>query len=308
MSIGTGLAAVVVLDRDRGIGQAQHLGVGQAETGAFGLRCRHVARGVAARALGVDHADFLAAQLAPEHLPVAARQRGLEDVELVRVHRALHHVLAQAVGAGDEDHVAEAGLGVQREDDAAGGAVRAHHLHHAHRLQHLEVVDAAFGAVGDGAVLEEAGEAGAHRVQQARLAGDVEEGLVLAGEAGGGQVFGGGRAAHGQRQRVAVLVLQLRVGAADLGHHLFGQRGAGHDVARQLRAARQVVDVLHVHAVQHLVQAGQGACAFQHVAVGLGGDREAVGNPHAAVAQLAHHFAQRCVLAAHQRHVGQAEF
>ena len=76
------------------------------------------------------------------------RERGLEDVELVRVDRALHDVFAQAVGAGDEHDVAKAGFGVERKDDAAGGQVGAHHLHHADRLEDLEVVEAVVHAVG----------------------------------------------------------------------------------------------------------------------------------------------------------------
>ncbi len=47
-----------------------------------------------------------------------ALQRRLVDVELVRVDGALHHGLAQAVARGDEDHVGEAGLGVDREHHA----------------------------------------------------------------------------------------------------------------------------------------------------------------------------------------------
>ena len=48
-----------------------------------------------------------------------ARERGLVDVELVRIDRALHDRLAETVGGGDEDDVAEARLGIEREHDAA---------------------------------------------------------------------------------------------------------------------------------------------------------------------------------------------
>ena len=43
----------------------------------------------------------------------------LEHVELIRVNRPLHNVLAQPVGAGDEHHVREAGLGIETEDHPA---------------------------------------------------------------------------------------------------------------------------------------------------------------------------------------------
>jgi hypothetical protein len=41
------------------------------------------------------------------------------DVELVRIDLALYDVLAEAPGPGDEDHVAEAGFGVEGEGDPA---------------------------------------------------------------------------------------------------------------------------------------------------------------------------------------------
>ena len=97
---------------------------------------------VAARCLHVDvfdrfgtvfvihHLDAFAAQVAFDDGPVARGQGGLEDIELVRIHGALDHVLAQAVGGGDEDHVAEAGLGVQGEHDPGSAPVRAGHLLH----------------------------------------------------------------------------------------------------------------------------------------------------------------------------------
>ena len=67
---------------------------------------------------------------------------------------------------------------------------------HADRERDLEVVEALVDAVGDGAVGEQRGEAAPDRVEQHGLAADVQEGLVLAGEAGGRQILGGGRAAH----------------------------------------------------------------------------------------------------------------
>ena len=50
---------------------------------------------------------------------MAGQERRLVDIELVGIDLALHDVLAEAIGAGDEHDVAEAGLGIQREDHAA---------------------------------------------------------------------------------------------------------------------------------------------------------------------------------------------
>ena len=53
--------------------------------------------------------------LDPAHWPVPGRQRRFVDVELVRVDGALHDGFAEAVGRRNENGVAEAGLGVDRE-------------------------------------------------------------------------------------------------------------------------------------------------------------------------------------------------
>ena len=64
------------------------------------------------------HLDRLVSEQAAEHAAVARLEGGLVDIELVGIDRALHDVLAEAVGAGDEHDVAEAGLGVEREEDS----------------------------------------------------------------------------------------------------------------------------------------------------------------------------------------------
>jgi hypothetical protein len=87
----------------------------------------------------------------------------------------------------------------------------------------------------------------------------TEEGFVLAGEAGAGQVFGGGRTAHGQRQRLAVFGAQAVVGLRNFRHQAGGQRRRLDGLARPLRPPRQVVDVLDVEAVECLAQDVPGA-------------------------------------------------
>ncbi len=125
-----------------------------------------------------------------------ARSAGLVDVELVRIDRALHDRFAEAVGGGDEHHVAESGIGVEREHHAARAEVAAHHVLHAHREGHLAVIEALVHAIGDGAIVEQRGVDLVHRREQAVAAAHVEEGLLLAGERGLGQILGGGRGAH----------------------------------------------------------------------------------------------------------------
>ncbi len=99
--------------------------------------------------------ELLLAQRAPQHGAMTCQEGGLVDVEFVRIHLALHDILAEAISASDEHHIAEARHRVQRDDHAARCHVGAHHLHHADREGHLEVVEAAVDAISDGAVREQ---------------------------------------------------------------------------------------------------------------------------------------------------------
>lgn len=257
----------MIFDLDGGVGQCHHVVVTDTETHLFFFGRGHVAGALATGTLGVHHADFLAAESAPEHHAVALAKRGFEDVELVGVDDALHHVFAQAIGAGDEHGVAKTGFGVGREDDAAGRTVGAHHLHHAHRLEDLEVVETVVDAVADAPVGEQARETAAHGVEQFGLARNVQKALVPAGEAGGRQVFCGGRAANGDCGVLAVLGLQQRVRGGDFGHQVGRQRGAEDDLASQLGATCQVIDVSGIQPVQRPVQTWPCVGVVEHVAV-----------------------------------------
>ena len=96
-------AVVVLLDDQRLAGQFLHLRVADAEAPAFVLRHLLGAhRGALGRCVRVYHADCLAAQVAAHDGRAAGVQGRLVDIELVRVHRALHHHLAEAVAGGDE--------------------------------------------------------------------------------------------------------------------------------------------------------------------------------------------------------------
>jgi hypothetical protein len=160
------------------------------------LRYLHIHRAAAA---GVDHAQLLAAERAAENGAIAGAERRLVHVELVGIDRALHDVFAEPVDPGDEHHVAETRLGVQREHDAARGAVGPRHLHHADGEADLEVIEAVVDAIGDRAVGEDRGEAAAASVEQCIRTAHVEKTFMLPGEARRRQVLSGRRAAHGDR-------------------------------------------------------------------------------------------------------------
>lgn len=101
---------------------------------------------------------------------------------------------------------------------------------------------AAVDAVGDGAVVEQRGEHLVNGTLDVVEAFDVEEGFLLTGEGGIGQVFRGRRAAH-RHLEIGMLAGQRLVGRAQV---LFERRG------------QRCID-------DPLADLGADACKFRHV-------------------------------------------
>ena len=235
-------------------------------------------------------------------------EQRLEDLVFVGIDRALHDVLAEAPGGVDQHDLGEAGLGVDREHDAGAAQVGAHHLAARRRERDLHVVEALGLAVADGAVGEQRGVAAPAGVEQGLFAADVEEGLLLAGEARVRQVFGGGAAAHRD-------AFDRSPGAGR--HFMVSPR----DRLRQNRRKFRVSD----HLPNLLADRGKAAPVlfqpvkffFQTVGqiVGLyefpiGGRGRCVATGHAntGVLQLTDHFSKGGVFAADCCNIGTAQF
>ena len=175
---------VMVLDDERLASELDEIAVCEAETVAFCGGYLHRTNAFRGARFAVDHLDGLGAEVAPQHRATTGAQGGLVEVELVRVHGALHHGLAEPPRGRDEHGVAEAGVGVEREHHAARAEIGAHHALDAGGQRHLGVVVALVDAVGDRAVVEERGEDLLHRLDHRGPALDVQEGLLLTGERG----------------------------------------------------------------------------------------------------------------------------
>src|ERR1700733_11786172 len=147
--------AVVLFDDQRLARECHDVGVAAAVTLAIGGRDGYGLHALpGAGRVGIDHLDGLASPAATHDRQVARAQCGLVYVELIRIDRALYHRLAEAIGCGDEDDVAKAGLGVEREHDAAGAEVAAYHELHAGGQCYLGMRKTVVHAVGDRAVIE----------------------------------------------------------------------------------------------------------------------------------------------------------
>jgi hypothetical protein len=117
-------------------------------------------------------------------------------VELVRIDGPLHHGLAEAIGRGDEDDVAEARFGVEGEQHPARAEVTADHLLDGGGKRDAAMLEAVVRPVGDGPVVVEGRKDLPDGLQHVLDAAHVEVGLLLPGEGRFREVLGGRRRAH----------------------------------------------------------------------------------------------------------------
>ncbi len=161
------------------------------------------------------------------------------DPEVVRVDHPRHDGLAQP--RARVEHRAGAPPAHRVRGEQHPGDLRGDHPLDHHREPHLGVVDPEVGAVGDGAVRPQRGPAAAHGVEERLAPHDVQVGVLLAGEAGRGQVLGGGRRPDRHRHvrlpvagriRAVVPGAQAAVGRDDGRRDVVGQRRGAQQLAR----------------------------------------------------------------------------
>ncbi len=182
----------MLFDDHRLFGQLADFSVGQAETRAFGLvDFNGFYRTTGLGLVAIDHLDGLAAQVTAQDGRATRFEGALVYVEFVGVDRALYDGFTQAVGAGDEHHVTEAGFGIEGKHHAGGAGFGTDHALHAGRQGNQLMVEALVHAVGNRAIVEQRGKHFLGRADHVFHAADVEEGFLLAGERSVGQVFGG---------------------------------------------------------------------------------------------------------------------
>ena len=152
-------AAIVLLDDQGVLCQLGDVGIRQgvamAQFGWCVLGLHQPPRGTAFGFRGEGHPDELAAQVAPNHGPFTCAQSRLVNIELIGVHSPLHHGLAQPVAAGDEDHILEPALGVDREHDTGRTQIGPHHALDTSGQGDVGMGEALVHPVADGTVVVE---------------------------------------------------------------------------------------------------------------------------------------------------------
>jgi hypothetical protein len=296
----------VLLDPERLPGKLGDLVVGEGQPPALGgVDVDERGRAADLGGVGVDHLGGLLPHPPLEDGRAPGAQGGLVDVELVGVHRALHHALAQAVGRGHEHGVPETGLGVHGEHHPRGPDVGADHALHARRQRHRLVVEPVVHPVGDGPVVVEGGVDLPDRLQHRLDAADVEERLLLPGEGGVGQVLRRRAGAH-REGGARVVPGEPLVGAADGGLQR-RREGLLDDLPADLPAGRgQGADVVGVQRAQPLGDPLRQAGVAEEALVGRRRGGEAVGDADPGVGQVGDHLAERGVLAADDLQVGES--
>src|SRR5579863_4237747 len=229
-------------------------------------------------------------------------------IEFIWVGATLDDVLAETVGTHDEDYIAKAGFGIERKGHAARGKVRADHLHHPYRKRDFEMVEPVVETIDDCSISEDRGEAASTGLEHIKFATDIDEALVLTGKAGSGQIFRGCRAAHGHRNIAGVLLLEFAVGRGNLLPQRVTSSRLVDDLACFGGAPRKRNDVARVDAVEEMMQLPSGIRFGQGVAIGLGGERKAVGHPDSLGGQDGIEFTQRGVFSADDRYVFEPDF
>jgi hypothetical protein len=182
--------------------------------------------------------------------------------------------------------------------------VRSHHLLHPHRQSHLRVVEPVVHTVDDGAVREERGVAASHGVEEHRFAVNVQECLLLAGEAGVWKVLCRRAAAHGDVAVAAILLLEPSISVANGLNELGGQRRGQHCGSDVDARALERVDVANVEIQKGVPNDSFEIGAAEKGTIRVGGRGKPVRRPNPERSQRTSHLTERRILAANRCDIG----
>ena len=231
------------------------------------------------------------------------RQKAFKYDVFVRVHGALHHVLAEPPGRIDDHDPGETGFGIEREHHPGAGAVGAHHLLNADGQCDLQVIETVVLAVHDCSVGEQRGVAFAAGAQQLGFSVNVQVSFLLPGEARLRQILRGRAAANSHRQRRSPAApRKLPVGGADGFGNRRGEIRIDDEPANGGTGLCQRLLAVMVR-IQVLAQLGRELVGLDVRAIRRRSRRESERHANAGGRERARHFGQPGVFSSYAAHI-----
>jgi len=158
-------------------------------------------------------------------------------------------------------------------------------------------------AIRDSPIREEGGKAALAGINHGFRPTDIEVGVLLAGKGGVREVLGGGGRTDRNIDALAVFLFHFVVGADDRLAQVGRELGGADDISRFGTALLEVTQIVGVQPGQGVANGGLNPRLFEEVAIGKGGDGVPIGHRHPLRRQLLMHFTQGSILAAHYRHI-----
>ena len=152
--------------------------------------------------------------------------------------------------------------------------------------------------VGDRAIVEQRGKYLADRMQHVVDAGDIEEGFLLTGKGGVGQILRGGRRAHCNGDFGAGFLDQRGIRFADFLFEPFRKRRLDHRCADGFAGNGERLNVFDIERFQLIADFLVQSLVLEKLAVSLCCCCKTIRHLHAGSSQIGDHFAERGVLAA----------
>ena len=165
------------------------------------------------------------------------------------------------------------------------------------------MVETVIDPINDRPVSEDRGETAPAGFEQAFRPADVEEALMLSGEARGRKILGRRGAADRHGTTAPILRLQQSIPVGDLPAQFLTVGRGVDDLARQGRSIHENIHVACVETIKKLTELGLGACLGQCIAIGGCGEGKPIWHPDILDRQRRIEFTEGSVLPADERDV-----
>ncbi|MBA7629862.1 hypothetical protein ES703_37369 [subsurface metagenome] len=195
---------------------------------------------------GIDHLPLFTAHPFSHNGAFSFFQGRLKHIVVIRVYRALDHVLPQPPGGGDKDCIGKPGFCIDREDHPGRCLIGSDHLLDTNREIHIKLAKALIVAVGDGPVGKKRGKATLTGIDEGIFSPDIQKGLLLSGKGGIREVFCSGRGAHCHISPFSIAALHGVVASDNGLGEIRGEVGVSDDLPHRITALLQITHIVGV--------------------------------------------------------------